>query len=186
MNKHKSNKIKENSNTVRHLIMGQIITTQNLVAIKEVRHAGQWCHQMETFSTLLTICASNSPVTGEFPAQRPVTRSFDVFFDLRLNGWVNNRKAGDLKCHRTHYDVTVMKWSRYNENQLLFFTLCHCNGNDNNSQFHFSLLHWFNINTDSIFAIYVQCPKCLRYWINVTTNSILYQRIITYDTYNIS
>ena len=42
MNKHKSNKIKENSNTVRHLIIGQIITTQNLVAIKEVRHAGQW------------------------------------------------------------------------------------------------------------------------------------------------
>ena len=41
MNKHKSNKIKENSNTVRHLIMGQIITTQNLVSIKEVRHAGQ-------------------------------------------------------------------------------------------------------------------------------------------------
>ena len=41
MNKHKSNKIKENSKAVRHLIMGQIITTQNLVAIKEVRHAGQ-------------------------------------------------------------------------------------------------------------------------------------------------
>ena len=41
MNKHKSNKIKENSNTVRHLIMGQITTTQNLVAIKEVRHPGQ-------------------------------------------------------------------------------------------------------------------------------------------------
>ena len=40
MNKHKSNKIKEKSNTVRHLIMGQIITTQNLVAIKVVRHAG--------------------------------------------------------------------------------------------------------------------------------------------------
>ena len=44
MNKHKSNKIKENSNTVRHLIMGQIITTQNLVATKVVRLAGQsWC-----------------------------------------------------------------------------------------------------------------------------------------------
>ena len=26
-----------------------------------------------------------SPVTGEFPAQRPVTRSFDVSFDLHLN-----------------------------------------------------------------------------------------------------
>ena len=44
-----------------------------------------WHHQMETFSVLLAICARNSPVTGEFPAQRPVMRSFDVFFDLRLN-----------------------------------------------------------------------------------------------------
>ena len=31
------------------------------------------------------LCAGNSLVTGEFPAQRAVTRSFDVFFDLRLN-----------------------------------------------------------------------------------------------------
>ena len=44
-----------------------------------------WRHQMETFSALLAICVGNSPVTGEFPAQRPVTRSFDAFFDLRLN-----------------------------------------------------------------------------------------------------
>ena len=40
---------------------------------------------METFSALLTICAGNSPVTGEFPAQRPVTLSFDDFFDLHLD-----------------------------------------------------------------------------------------------------
>ena len=40
---------------------------------------------METFSALLALCAGNSPIAGEFPAQRPVTRSFDVFFDLRLN-----------------------------------------------------------------------------------------------------
>ena len=39
----------------------------------------------KTFSALLAICVGNSPVTGEFPAQRPVTRSFDVFFDPRLN-----------------------------------------------------------------------------------------------------
>ena len=44
-----------------------------------------WRHQMETFSALLAICAGNSPVTGEFPTQRPVTRSFDVFFDLCPN-----------------------------------------------------------------------------------------------------
>ena len=44
-----------------------------------------WRHQMETFSALLAICAGNSPVPGEFPTQRPVTRGFDVFFDLRPN-----------------------------------------------------------------------------------------------------
>ena len=44
-----------------------------------------WRHQMETFSALLALCVGNSPVTGEFPSQRPVTRSFDVFFDLCLN-----------------------------------------------------------------------------------------------------
>ena len=40
---------------------------------------------METFSALLAICAGNSPVPGEFLAQRPVTRSFDVYFDLSPN-----------------------------------------------------------------------------------------------------
>ena len=55
------------------------------------------------------LCAGNSPVTGEFPAQRPVAQSFAVFFDLRLNnGWVSNREAGDLRRHRAHYDVIVM------------------------------------------------------------------------------
>ena len=44
-----------------------------------------WRHQMAPFSALLDICAENSPVIGEFPVQRPVTRSFDVFCDLRLN-----------------------------------------------------------------------------------------------------
>ena len=64
---------------------------------------------MEAFSALLAICAWNSPVTGEFPTQRPVTRSFDVFFDLRIIiGWVNNREAGDLRRYRAHYDVIAM------------------------------------------------------------------------------
>ena len=40
---------------------------------------------METCSALLAFCVGNLPVTGEFPAQRPVTQSFDVFFDLRPN-----------------------------------------------------------------------------------------------------
>ena len=49
---------------------------------------------MEIFSALLAICAGNSPVPGEFPTQRPVTRSFDVFFDLRLNKRLSKQSLG--------------------------------------------------------------------------------------------
>ena len=41
-------------------------------------------HQVETFSVLLAICEGNPPVSGGFPSQSPVKRSFDIFFDLRL------------------------------------------------------------------------------------------------------
>ena len=51
---------------------------------------------MEMFAALLAVCAGNSPVTSEFPAQRPVARNFKVFFDLHL------------RRHCTHYAVTVM------------------------------------------------------------------------------
>ena len=53
-----------------------------------------WRHQIETFSALLAICAGNSPVTGEFPAPRAVTRSFDVFLDLRLNKQLSKHSLG--------------------------------------------------------------------------------------------
>ena len=49
---------------------------------------------METFSALLAIYAGNSPVPGEFPAQRTVTRSFDAFFDLRLNKRLSKQSWG--------------------------------------------------------------------------------------------
>ena len=56
-----------------------------------------WRHQMEAFSALLA-------------SQRSVTRSFDVFFNLPLKKyWVNSRGASDLRRHRAHYDVIVMK-----------------------------------------------------------------------------
>ena len=44
-----------------------------------------WRHQMETFNASLALCAGNSPVTGEFPSQRPLTQSFDIFCDLSPN-----------------------------------------------------------------------------------------------------
>ena len=53
-----------------------------------------WRHQMEIFSALLAICAGNSSVPGEFPGQRPVTRSFGVFFDLRPNKRLSKQSWG--------------------------------------------------------------------------------------------
>ena len=53
-----------------------------------------WRHQMDRFSALLAICAGNSLVTGEFPEQKPVTWSFDIFFDLRLNKQLSKQSWG--------------------------------------------------------------------------------------------
>ena len=51
----------------------------------------------------------NSPVTDEFPAKRPVTRSFDVFFDLRPNKLLSKQSWGWwFRRHHAHYDITVM------------------------------------------------------------------------------
>ena len=61
---------------------------------RAVYYTSWWRHQMEQFSALLAICAGNSPVPGEFPAQRPVTRNFDVFFDLRLNKSLRKQSWG--------------------------------------------------------------------------------------------
>ena len=55
-----------------------------------------WRHQMKTFSVLLALCAGNSQDTGEFPSQRPVTRSFDVFFYLSLNKPLSKQLWGRL------------------------------------------------------------------------------------------
>ena len=50
-----------------------------------------WRHQIEAFSVLLSLYAGNSLATGGFPLQRPVTRSFDVFLDMRLNKWLSKQ-----------------------------------------------------------------------------------------------
>ena len=60
-----------------------------------VGHSAKWRHQMETFSTLLAICAGNSPDTGHKGQWRGA-----LMFPLIcawINGWVNNREADDFE-----------------------------------------------------------------------------------------
>ena len=103
-----------------------IYTWCRFVIFVTVIRRAWWRHQMETLSTLLAICAGNSPVTDELPTQRPVTRSFDVFFYLRLNkrlhkqwwGWWFGMPSrplclhckGHITCILLHKDNSV-EWS---------------------------------------------------------------------------
>ena len=68
---------------------------QQIVLIKGIQfRCPWWRHQIKAFSALLAICAGNSPVTGEFPTQRPVTRNFGVFFDRCLNKHLSKQSWG--------------------------------------------------------------------------------------------
>ena len=78
--------------TIRNILKFFIV--QQCSFYKTHSHISWWRHQMETFSALLAICAGNSPVSGEFPAQKPMTRSCDIFFDLRLNKWLSKQSWG--------------------------------------------------------------------------------------------
>ena len=70
-----------------------------------------WRHQMETFSALLAICAGIhlSPVNSPHKGQWRGALMFSLIFAW-MNGWVNTREAGDLRCYHAHYDVLVMEF----------------------------------------------------------------------------
>ena len=77
---------------------------------------------METFSALLTLCVENSPVTGEFPSQRPVTQN--LTFSL-ICAWIYTRLSKQswgwwLRCYRAHYDVNVMNGWEEHESEPRF------------------------------------------------------------------
>ena len=73
-------------------------------------------------SVLLALCAGNSPVTGEFPAQCQWRGALMFLICAWIYGWVNNREAGDFRRIRDHYDVTVMPWAC--ENPVAVWDCC--------------------------------------------------------------
>ena len=84
-----------------------------------------WRHHMETFSALLAICAGihGSPVNSPHKGQSRGALILSLICAW-INGWVNNRDAGDLRHHHAHYDVTVMRehmhrvFSAYNNQHI--------------------------------------------------------------------
>ena len=77
-----------------------------------------WRHHMETYPALFAICAGNSPVPGKFPTQRPVTQSFDVFFDLYLNKRLRKQSWGwwfeMLSCLQWRHNGQCPLWRHCN------------------------------------------------------------------------
>ena len=91
--------------------VNDIVAVRNMWFLK-ITSKTWWCHQMETFSALLAICAGNSPVTGEFPAHSPHKGQrrealMFLFFYLCLNirlrkqswGWWLETLSRPLWCH---------------------------------------------------------------------------------------
>ena len=140
---------------------------------------------MATFSALLVLCAGNSPVTGEFPAQRSMTPNFDVFFICALNKRLS--EAGDLKCRRAHYDVimvranfrksryNVMTWKRL-PHYWLFVTGSHGLPLDSSHSKPFLvfalLLNWTSYWTNNLIAGYSDANGLMRCPCNVLFNNL--------------
>ena len=84
-----------------------------------------WRNQIETFSASLALCAGNSPVTDEIPSQRPVMRSFDVFFDLHLD----KRLSKQSRCWWFETPLRSL-WRHCNEsskNKTSIYYFCNVN-----------------------------------------------------------
>ena len=71
------------------LILLRVLWIEDLA--EELQYIHDDVIKWKPFSALLALCVGNSPVIGEFPSQRPVARSFAVFFDMRLNKRLNRQ-----------------------------------------------------------------------------------------------
>ena len=113
-------------------------------------HKCQW----PAFSAWLAICAGNSRVTGEFPAQRPVTRSFDVFFDLRLKKRLSKQSLGWwFETLSDHYDVTLMAVDSPHKGPVMW------------KVFPWHNISWFDVVWDKTSIGLSGMPRMIPHWI---------------------
>ena len=130
-----------------------------------------WRLQLETFSTLLAIFAGNSPVTGEFPTQSPVTWSFDVFFDLRLHKRLSKQSWGwwfetKPSCPLwRHCDVVHAMWMYLSyfsmEVYVQYLSSLICTFSDDNAM---PMMKWNMMK----FFLYIRGMIYLHIWTNPT------------------
>ena len=77
-----------------HFVLGVFEWWLSKQSIRTKMNQEWWRNQIKMFSALLALCTRNSSATGDFPSRRPVTRNFDVSFDLRLNKRLSKQSWG--------------------------------------------------------------------------------------------
>ena len=142
-----------------------VICNPRVAWIPKYRWRAWWRHQMETFSALLAICAGNSSVPGKFPHKGQWRGALMLsLICVWINGWENNREAGDLRRYRGntfYYDVTIMERVSINLHVKMGIQLKSINGHrwyylhikaillfrgaDLNNMSHFSVNKWCKI-----------------------------------------
>ena len=98
------------------MAVGTLISTHDGSSVVSHDDIIKWKH----FPRYWPFVRGNSPVTGEFPTQRPVTQSFDIFFDLHLNkrlseqswGWWFETLSCPLWCHCNEYPLSCLCFSQ--------------------------------------------------------------------------
>ena len=90
------------------------MTSSNVLWQYNLSHLTWWRNEMETFSTLLAICAGNSPVNSLHKGQWCGALMFSLIC-VWINGWAHNREAGDLRRYRAHFNVIVMRYYDLNK-----------------------------------------------------------------------
>ena len=78
--------------------------------IEKTTSLSWWLHQMETFSALLALSCREFTGCQWIPSQRPATRSFAVFFDLRLN-----KRLSKQSRHRWFETPSRSLWRHFND-----------------------------------------------------------------------
>ena len=93
----------------RYLITWTNETTFTGVHMHHPRPISWWHHQMETFPRYWPFVRGirRSPVNFPHKGQWRGALIFSLICAW-INGWINNREAGDLRRHRVYYDVILM------------------------------------------------------------------------------
>ena len=125
-----------------------IIQVKLPLGIDKHRLKSWWRHQMETFSALLALFERNPQVTGGFYSQRSVTRSFDVFFELRMNKRLSKQprhrwfETPSRSLWRHLMYIRVRPWNKTRKPEL-WATLLDFNILMEMHMYAFCIRHWY-------------------------------------------